>query len=58
MQVATSDNLEQVIILGVGALRLSARQFLEDLCAAEEEIRRHIREINEKNNLKNPKIDW
>ncbi|MFA7636266.1 MAG: translation factor GTPase family protein [Monoglobales bacterium] len=58
VHVATSDNIEQTIILGGGALRIYARQFLGDLHAAEEEIRRHIRDINEKNSLKNPKIDW
>ena len=58
VQVATSDNLEQIIILGGGALRLSARQFLEDLDRAEEEIRQRVWENNEKNRRNNPKIDW
>ncbi len=58
VQVATSDNLEQIIILGGGALRIPARQFLTDLDAAEEEIARRVWEINEKNKRNNPKIDW
>ncbi len=36
--VATSDGLEQLIILGRGALRLSASAFLAELAAAEKEI--------------------
>lgn len=37
--VATSDALEQVIILGQGARRLSARGLMEELQAADSEIR-------------------
>ncbi len=37
--VATSDAIEQVIIYGAGALRLSARNFLEELRAAEKDFR-------------------
>ena len=58
VQVATSDNLEQIIILGGGALRIPARQFLTDLNSAEEEIAQRVWEINEKNRRNNPKIDW
>ncbi len=36
--VATSDGLEQLIILGRGALRLSASAFLAELATAEKEI--------------------
>lgn len=38
--VATSDNLEQVIVMGQGARRLSAADFLEEVEHAEKEIRR------------------
>ena len=38
--VATSDALEQVIILGAGAVRLSAAGLLEEVKEAEQEIRR------------------
>ena len=40
--VATSDNLEQVIIMAKGAMRLSAADFLTEIEAAEAEIRRKI----------------
>ena len=40
--VATSDQLEQVIILGHGALRVSARMFHEEVQEAEKEIRRYL----------------
>ena len=39
MTVATSDATEQVIILGQGARRLSARDLLEEVMAASAEIR-------------------
>ena len=38
VRVATSDNLEQLIILGHGAVRVSAREFLEEVEAAEGRI--------------------
>lgn len=38
VRVATSDNLEQVIILGHGALRISARAFEEEIREAEGQI--------------------
>ena len=37
--VATSDAIEQVIIFGTGALRLSARGLLEQILAAQQEMR-------------------
>jgi len=40
--VATSDSLEQVIIMAKGAYRLSARDFLAEIESAEAEIRRKI----------------
>jgi small GTP-binding protein len=40
VRVATSDGLEQLIIMGAGAVRISAREFLEEVRAAEEEMRR------------------
>ncbi|MBR5587113.1 MAG: TetM/TetW/TetO/TetS family tetracycline resistance ribosomal protection protein [Clostridia bacterium] len=58
VQVATSDNLEQIIILGVGALRISASQFLADLDASEAALRKEINDINEKNRINTPKLDW
>jgi len=40
--VATGDHVEQVIIMGRGAIRLSARDLLQDIERAEVEIRRKI----------------
>ncbi|MDD2954899.1 MAG: TetM/TetW/TetO/TetS family tetracycline resistance ribosomal protection protein [Oscillospiraceae bacterium] len=40
VRVATSDQLEQLIILGHGALRISAAAFEEEVAAVEEAIRR------------------
>ena len=42
VRVVTSDGLEQLIILGNGAPRVSSRAFLEEVRQAEEEIRRLI----------------
>ena len=41
-RVATSDGMEQVIILGHGALRVSARMFHEEVQDVEKEIKRCI----------------
>lgn len=38
VRVATSDNLEQIIILGAGALRVSADSFKKEVDAVEKEI--------------------
>ncbi|MCL2376276.1 MAG: NYN domain-containing protein [Defluviitaleaceae bacterium] len=40
--VATSDHIEQVIIMAKGAIRLSAADFLTEIEATEAEIRRKI----------------
>ena len=42
VRVATSEGMEQVIILGHGALRVSARMFHEEVQEAEKEIRRYL----------------
>ena len=44
VRVATSDGLEQVIILGHGALRLSASAFREEVLAAQRAIREFLGE--------------
>ena len=51
--VATSDRLVQLIILGQGALRLSARELLEEVEAANREMRQQYleRPENRKNAL-------
>lgn len=48
VRVATSDGLEQVIIMGSGALRVSAKEFHEEVMAAERAIREYITELNSK----------
>ena len=48
VRVATSDGAEQSIILGAGALRMSARMLREELNATQAEIDRIIREHNQK----------
>ena len=42
VRVASSDGLEQIIILGAGAMRLSARAFREEVDAAEKAIRSYL----------------
>ncbi|MDE6601304.1 MAG: TetM/TetW/TetO/TetS family tetracycline resistance ribosomal protection protein [Lachnospiraceae bacterium] len=39
VRVATSDGLEQIIIMGAGAIRVSARELYEEIQAAEKEMR-------------------
>ncbi|MDE6387705.1 MAG: TetM/TetW/TetO/TetS family tetracycline resistance ribosomal protection protein [Lachnospiraceae bacterium] len=39
VRVATSDGLEQLIIMGAGAIRVSARELQEEIIAAGEELR-------------------
>ncbi|MBQ1250880.1 MAG: NYN domain-containing protein, partial [Clostridia bacterium] len=43
VRVATSDNLEQIIILGHGAVRVSATEFRMEV----ESVNKHVREILE-----------
>ena len=40
--VATSDGMEQIIILGHGALRVSARMFHEEVQNVEKQIRKLV----------------
>jgi len=49
VRVATSDGLEQMIILGHGALRLSARAFKAEVEQAQGEISRLISAHNQRN---------
>lgn len=46
MRVATSDGMEQLIVLGQGALRLSADSFHTEVMQAGEEIRETLRRLN------------
>ena len=45
VRVATSDNMEQVIIFGNGALRVSARAFFDEVEMTKREIEQHIRSL-------------
>jgi len=49
VRVATSDALEQLIILGHGALRLSARAFHQELEQTQGEISRFLADHNRQN---------
>lgn len=51
--VATSDGLEQMIIFGSGAFRLSANALERDVCAVEENIRQIVSEYNIKSESTN-----
>lgn len=42
VRVATSDNLEQIIILGNGAFRISASEFQKEVKSVEKAIRDFI----------------
>ena len=49
VRVATSDNLEQLIILGHGAVRVSAKSFHDEVFGTNDEIRRSFQQNNRKN---------
>lgn len=51
--VATSDGLEQMIILGNGAQRIPASSFIKELREAEEKITEMVQLYNNSENLKN-----
>ena len=53
VRVATSDNLEQVIILGHGAFRLSARAFHAEM----EQVNGQIAQMIAEHNRKSPKLN-
>ena len=42
--VATSDGLEQIIVFGEGAARLSARELYEEVMKASDDMRRNFLE--------------
>ena len=48
VRVATSDRLEQIIILGNGAFRISASELYEEVKIAEKRIQEFIRENAQK----------
>ncbi len=46
VRVATSDGLEQIIILGAGALRMTANELLDEVNSVEEAIRAYIASLD------------
>lgn len=44
MTVATSDGLEQIIIMGQGAARISARGFKDEIASAKQQMREEWQE--------------
>lgn len=46
VRVATSDNLEQMIVLGHGAARISARVFHDEVATAMRELEKEIEKYN------------
>ena len=42
VKVATSDSLEQIIIMGAGAMRISAKDFEKEVSLVEESIKKYI----------------
>ncbi|MBR1444766.1 MAG: NYN domain-containing protein [Firmicutes bacterium] len=58
VKVATSDGMEQIIIMGNGAVRVSARELELDVKAAKKSVRRKIEEIRPvKNNTLMSNVD-
>ncbi len=53
VRVATSDRLEQMIIVGSGAFKVSADEFRLEVEQADMEISRMIEELNRRNKLEN-----
>lgn len=51
VRVATSDSLEQMIILGNGAFKVSAGQFLEEIRQADAEISAILKAYNRKSSM-------
>ena len=59
LRVATSDALEQVIIMGKGAVRISASEFMDEVMDAEKSMReKYIENKPVKNNLLSDNLDF
>ena len=54
VRVATSDRLEQMIILGNNAMRVSARDFKAEVEQVNEEIREYLKQLSRRNDIENP----
>ncbi|MBR1736873.1 MAG: NYN domain-containing protein [Firmicutes bacterium] len=58
VRVATSDGMEQIIIMGNGAIRVSARELELDVKAAKKSVRKRIEDIKPiKNNTLMSNVD-
>ncbi len=58
IRVATSDGLEQVIIMSQGAVRISAGELYDEVQSVEKQVRRHIeRQRPVKNNMLADNLD-
>jgi len=53
VRVATSDRLEQLIIVGGGAFKMSADELKLEIQQADEEIAKYIETLNRRNKLEN-----
>ena len=54
VRVATSDRLEQMIILGNNAQRVSAKDFRVEVEQVNEEIRDYLKQLERRNEIENP----
>lgn len=54
VRVATSDRQEQMIILGNDAMRVSAREFKEEVGQVNEEISAFLKQLARRNEIENP----
>jgi len=54
VRVATSDRLEQMIILGNNAMRVSATDFKAEVEQVNEEIREYLKQLSRRNDIENP----
>ena len=54
VRVATSDRLEQMIILGNNAQRVSAKDFRVEVEQVNEEIREYLKQLKRRNEIENP----
>ncbi len=52
VRLVTSDGLIQLQAIGSGVLRLSAREFREEILAVDEDIREYLRKLREENEKK------
>ena len=54
VRVATSDRLEQMIILGNNAQRVSAKDFRTEVEQVNEKIREYLKQLKRRNEIENP----